>query len=51
MYMKDEAGTLQLSYPSRNMVFIVLFSLIILILGLKPGFLIEVVDMAANSIL
>ena len=51
MYMKDETGTLQVSYVSRNMIFIVLFSLIILILGLNPGFLIEVMDMAANSIL
>ena len=50
MYMKDEDKFVQPKYASINQVFVGLLALIIIILGITPGFLLKIADKAANTV-
>ena len=50
MYMKDEDETVMPKYSAMNQVFVGLLALIILLLGITPGFLLEIADKAATTV-
>ena len=50
MYMKDEDEAVQPKYAAINQVFVGLLALIIIILGITPGFLLKIADKAANTV-
>ena len=50
MYMKDEDESVQTKYAAINQVFVGLLALIIIILGITPGFLLKIADKAANTV-
>ena len=50
MYMKDEYETIQPKYVAMNHVFVGLLALIILLLGITPGFLLNIADKAATTV-
>ena len=50
MYMKNEEDTEESRYVSMNQVFIGLLALMILILGVIPGFLIKIADRTAVTV-
>jgi NADH-quinone oxidoreductase subunit N len=50
MYMKDEDESVQPKYAAINQVFVGLLALIIIILGITPGFLLKIADKAANTV-
>ena len=50
MYMKNEEHTLELTNVGLNKVLVGLLALMIVVLGLVPGFLLEIVDKAAITV-
>ena len=50
MYMKGEDETVRSKYAAINQVFVGLFAFIILLLGITPGFLLNIADKAANTV-
>ena len=50
MYMKDEDETVMPKYTVINQVIVSLLALIILILGITPGFLLKIADKAATTV-
>ena len=50
MYMKSEEETLKSTYVTINQVFIGLLAFMIILLGINPGFLLEITGKAANTI-
>ena len=50
MYMKNEEHTLELAYVGLNKVLVGLLALMIILLGLIPGFLLEIADKSAISV-
>ncbi|SVE10005.1 uncharacterized protein METZ01_LOCUS462859, partial [marine metagenome] len=50
MYMKSEEETLKSTYATINQVIIGLLGFMIILLGINPGFLLEIAEKAANTI-
>ena len=50
MYMKNEEHTLEYAYVGLNKVLVGLLALMIILLGLIPGFLLEIADKSAISV-
>ena len=50
MYMKNEDETVKTKYAAMNQIFVCLLGLIILLLGITPGFLLEIADKAATTV-
>ena len=50
MYMKDEDESVQTKYAAINQVFVGLLALIIIILGITPGFLLKIANKAATTV-
>ena len=50
MYMKDEGDTINPKYAAINQVFVSLLAIIILLLGITPGFLLTIAKKAATAV-
>ena len=50
MYMKNEEGSVKATYSSINQVFIGLLAFMILLLGITPGFLLEVAEKGTSTV-
>ena len=48
--MKDEEETVKPKYAAINQVYVGLLALIILLLGITPGFLLKIADKAATTV-